>query len=499
MAYAITQTCCTDASCIAVCPVNCIHPAPGEPDFGTTDVLYVDPRTCIDCGACADACPVDAVKPADTLTGPDAVYAERGARYYADRDPNPAWTEPRIPRSLPPGTPAPRVAIVGTGPAACYTAQELLRCADAEVTMIDRLPVAGGLVRFGVAPDHVGTRGIGESFAALLRHPRVRTHLGVEVGTDVTHADLVRHHHAVVYAVGAAAPRPLGVPGADLPGSLPATRFVAWYNDHPEAPANLVDLTGVRRAVVVGNGNVALDVARLLAVDPDSLAGTGIAAHALDALRAGGPREVVVLGRRGPGQAAYTWPELHALKHLPGVRLVVADSPETRAALARADPADPTDHAALLRDVPIEPVDFGSAPPPGRRIVLSFSCAPVEVRGLGRVSSVRTTTGDIDAQLLVSAIGYRGTPLPDLPFDEATGTVPHDRGRVEAAPGTYVVGWIKRGPSGGIGANRLCAQETADSLLTDASAGRLPTPPGSARDFRRLVRGGAPRPMAGAR
>ncbi|MDI5973751.1 FAD-dependent oxidoreductase [Streptomyces sp. SL13] len=485
MAYAITQTCCTDASCIAVCPVNCIHPAPGEPDFGTTEVLYIDPRTCIDCGACADACPVDAVSPVDVLSGADAVYAERGARYYAGRTADPVWSAPLIPRSLPAGTPAPRVAVVGTGPAACYAVQALLHATDAEVTMIDRLPVPGGLVRFGVAPDHISTKRIGESFAALLRHPRVRVHLGVEVGVDLGHADLARHHHAVVYAVGAAAARPLGIPGEDLPGSLSATRFVAWYNDHPEVPGGLVDLSDVRRAVVVGNGNVALDTVRVLAGGPDRLAGTGIAGHALAALRSGAVREVVVLGRRGPQDAAYTWPELHALKHLPGVRLVVADTPGTRAAISSAAPDD---HAALLSDVPIEAVDLAAPPPPGRRIVLNFFSSPVEVLGNGRMSALRTTTGPVDAQLLIGAIGYRGTPLPDLPFDSATATVPHERGRVAQLPGTYVVGWIKRGPSGGIGANRLCAQETVDTLLDDAAAGRLPTPPATARDFARLIR-----------
>ncbi|MFD0331428.1 FAD-dependent oxidoreductase [Streptacidiphilus monticola] len=300
MAYTITQTCCQDASCIAVCPVNCIHPAPGEPDFGTTDALYIDPRTCIDCGACADECPVDAVVPEDTLTDRQRIYAEQARAYYRGRTAEPAWGEPEIPPSLPHGAGTLRVAVVGSGPAACYTAQELLQCTGAEVTMIERLPVPGGLLRYGVAPDHPDTKKLGERHETLFRHPNLSMFLNVEVGTHVTHEELAAHHHAVVYAVGAAAPRRLGIPGEDLPGSIPAPRFVAWYNGHPDVPAAEVDLDGVRRAVVVGNGNVALDVARLLACDPEPLSRTDIADHALAALRRTRVREVVLLGRRGP-------------------------------------------------------------------------------------------------------------------------------------------------------------------------------------------------------
>ncbi|MGK5532738.1 FAD-dependent oxidoreductase [Streptomyces sp. URMC 129] len=496
MPYTITQTCCSDASCVSVCPVNCIHPAPGEPDFGTTETLYIDPRTCIDCGACTDACPVDAIVPGDRLSAADAVHAEFAERYYAARPGQQDWNEPDFPQPLPAGSGDLRIAVVGTGPAAHYTAQALLRRTGAEVTMLDRLPVPGGLVRFGVAPDHPSTKGIGDTFAELHRHPRLRMHLNVDVGRDVTHAELAAHHHAVVYAVGADSPRPLGIPGEGMPGTAPATAFVAWYNGHPDVPSPGVDLATAERAVVIGNGNVAVDLARVLTLDPALLARTDIADRALAALRDSTVREVVLLGRRGPAEAAYTRPELHALKHLPGVRLVIDDRPGVREAIA-ADAAT----AALLGDVPVEHTDWTAPPPPGpgRRIVLRFLTSPLELTGDGRVTALRVGSGagsgsgsgsadTIRAEVVLSAIGHRGTPLPGLPFDDATGAIPHEHGRVEGLVGVYVVGWAKRGPSGGIGANRRCAQETVDALLEDAAARRLPHPAAGAREFTRLVR-----------
>ncbi|MGA5063873.1 FAD-dependent oxidoreductase [Streptomyces exfoliatus] len=500
MTYAITQTCCNDATCVAVCPVNCIHPAPGEPDFGTTEMLYIDPKTCIDCGACADACPVDAIFPADRLTGRLREYEAINAEYYADRPPAPAlaspnfhtWGEPSFPRSLPADFAPLRIAVVGTGPAGMYAAEDLLLHTNAEVTLIDRLPVAGGLLRYGVAPDHPATKGAGETFARFHSHPRVRMRLGVEIGEDVTVGELAAHHDAVIYAVGAPADRRLGIPGEELPGSIAATSVVSWYNAHPETGADAVRLSA-ERVVVVGNGNVALDVARVLVMDAADLAGTDIADHALAALRDSRVREVVLLGRRGPEDAAYTASELLALKHLPGVDLVVDDrDPRTGSAV---DAAAAGEKAALLRDLARETVDW-TVPPPSdrRRIVLRFHSAPVEALGTDGVRAVRVTEDgssagtEIGAGLLVRAIGYRGVPLAGLPFDEATGTVPHEAGRVTGLPGGYVVGWIKRGPSGGIGANRACAEETVGTLLADAVAGSLPAPTGTAQDFRRLAR-----------
>ncbi|MEU6948662.1 FAD-dependent oxidoreductase [Streptomyces sp. NPDC046316] len=501
MTYAITQTCCSDATCVAVCPVNCIHPTPEEREFGSTEMLHIDPATCIDCGACADACPVDAIFPVDSLSAADAGYAAVNAAYFADKEP-PAqapgpnfhtWGAPTFERSLPSDFAPIRVAVVGTGPAGMYAAEDLLLHTNAEVTLVDRLPVAGGLVRYGVAPDHPATKKVGDTFARFHTHPRVRMRLGVEVGKDVTAEDLAAHHDAVVYAVGASTDRRLGVPGEELPGSVSATAFVSWYNAHPECAPDAIGLTGAERVVVVGNGNVALDVARILVMDPETLAGTDIADHALAALRASRVREVVLLGRRGPEDAAYTASELLALTHLPGVRLVVDDhDPRTGEAI---DGAGPREKAALLRDLAREAVDWTHPPSETgeRRIVLRFHSAPVALAGEGAVRAARVTEGpgerEIPAGLVLRAVGYRGVPVPGLPFDEATGTVPHDRGRVAGMPGTYVVGWIKRGPSGGIGANRTCAAETVGTLLADAVAGALPAPSRTPQAFRRLARG----------
>ncbi|MEV6475699.1 FAD-dependent oxidoreductase [Streptomyces sp. NPDC051657] len=503
MTYAITQTCCNDATCVAVCPVNCIHPTPEERAFGSTEMLHIDPRACIDCGACADACPVDAIFPVDSLSAGQREYADINAAYYEGGEPAPgttegpnfhAWGEPVFGRSLPSDFGPLRVAVVGTGPAGMYAAQDLLLHTAAEVTLIDRLPVAGGLVRYGVAPDHPATKKVGDTFSRFHSHPRVRMHLGIEVGRDVTAEELAAHHDAVVYAVGASTDRRLGIPGEEGPGCLSATSFVAWYNAHPEAVAQGVDLSA-GRVVVVGNGNVALDVARILVADPEALAGTDIAAHALEALRASRVREVVVLGRRGPEDAAYTRSELLALKHLPGVELVVDDhDPRTGAAI---DAAGAGDRAGLLRGL-ARARTAAASPGPGRgadrRIVLRFHSEPVEVLVDGAARTVRVTDGgvggaaDLAAGMLLRAIGYRGLPVPGLPFDEASGTVPHEGGRIAGLPGGYVVGWIKRGPSGGIGANRTCAAETVGTLLADAVAGTLPAPTGDAKAFRRLAR-----------
>ncbi|MEY9874792.1 ferredoxin--NADP+ reductase [Streptacidiphilus sp. MAP12-33] len=516
MAYAITRTCCNDASCVSVCPVNCIHPTPGEPGFGSTDMLYIDPAACIDCGACADACPVDAIFPVDRLTGPDEPYAELNRRWYEANPTDHAWSAPDFPRSLPDGFGELAVAVVGTGPSAGYTAQLLLRTTGARVTMIDRLPVAGGLLRHGVAPDHQSTKRIGESFATTFHHPALRMHLGVTVGEDLTHEDLAAYHHAVVYAVGASGDRRLGLPGEDLPGSLPATTLVGWYNAHPGVPADAVDLRsgtapGSERVVVVGNGNVAVDIARILLSRPDTLATTDIADHALAALRDSRVREVVLLARRGPEHAAWTEPEFLALAHLADVEVVVADEPGVREAIAAAVAAEAaTDgtvdgtaagsKAALLAGVPVEAVDWGAAPPVGRRrIVLRFGATPVELLGHARVEGLRVTGPDggesvIATGMVVRSIGYRGVPVTGLPFDETSGTIPHEGGRVVdlatglPLPATYVVGWAKRGPSGGIGANRDCAQETVNALLDDAAAALLPEPAHRIQDFAGLVR-----------
>lgn len=425
MAFAITQTCCSDATCVSVCPVNCIHPTPEERAFGSTEMLHIDPKTCIDCGACADACPVDAIFPVERLTGGQREYARINAAYYENdgneehRPEQPVtgpvfhdWGAPTFDRVLPPDFGPLRVAIVGTGPAGMYAARDLLLHTPAEVTLIDRLPVAGGLVRYGVAPDHPSTKKAGESFARFLTHPRVRLCLGLKVGEGgVTADELAAHHDAVIYAVGAPEARRLGVPGEDRPGSVAATAFVAWCNGHPDVAPDAFGLSA-DRVVVVGNGNVALDAARLLVSDPATLEGTPVAAHALAKLRRSKVREVVVLGRRGPEHAAYTRTELLALKHLPGVDLVVDDHDPAVGAAVEA--AAERDKAAVLKDVRREAVDWSLPPATDgpRRIVLRFLSAPAEVCGEESVRAVRVTGAagevEIPAGLALRAVGHRG-------------------------------------------------------------------------------------------
>lgn len=506
MAYAITQSCCADASCVSACPVNCIHPTPDEPDFGTTDMLFIDPATCIDCGACADACPVDAAKPSDQLTGPLTAYIERNKEYFNGDSPAAApaagdapsvksaarastvglRTRREYPRALPAVDGKLRVAVVGTGPSAGYTVQELLRSTDADITLIDRNPVAGGLVRFGVAPDHPSTKRIGDTFARAFRHPRVSLHLGVNVGRDVSHSDILAHHHAVVYATGAESPRTLGIEGEDLPGSLAAMDFLAWANGFPgaAAPAGL----DTRRAVVVGNGNVGIDVARLLLSGPDRLASSVIAPAALDALRGSAVSEVVLLARRGPADAAFAPKEFLGLFQLPGLEVAIDGDPGVEGEIAEGGRMSA---AALLRKVPVQDVDWDRPPAGTPRLVLRFHSSPVQASGDGRVESVRVSdrnTGfrDIPAGMLIRSIGSRGSEIPGVPFDEATGIFPNSGGRI--SPGSYVTGWAKRGAAGGIGANRACARETVAALLDDAEAGRLSAPKSGARAFGRLTR-----------
>jgi ferredoxin--NADP+ reductase len=377
-----------------------------------------------------------------------------------------------------------RVAIVGSGPAAMYAADELLTIPGAQVSVFERLPVPDGLVRGGVAPDHRRTRRVGRQLERIRSHPGLTLHLGVEVGRDVTHDALRAGHHAVIFAVGAAADRRLAIPGADRPGVLSATQLVGWYNGHPDHAGLTVDLTQ-RRAVIVGNGNVALDVARILTVDPESLADTEIAPAALAALRASRVEEVVIAARRGPLQSAFTLPELVGLSATPGVTLGV-DPEELVAAPPGAD-----QKLELLRGLP------SPAAGTGRRITLRYGLAPQSVLGSGAMEAVafeRTTvdqagaavgTGETEtlaAGLMITSIGYRGTPLPGLPFDAATGTIPNEDGRVldpatgAGVPGTYVVGWIKRGPTGFIGTNRGCSQDTVATLVADYNDGRLPSP-----------------------
>ncbi|AYJ48976.1 FAD-dependent oxidoreductase [Rhodococcus sp. P1Y] len=470
MAFAITQNCCNDASCLSVCPVNCIHPTPDEPDFGKTELLYIDPRSCIDCGACADACPVDAITRVSRLTGDQAIYADINADYYRDRPSVAEWGAPKFPPASINSMPRFDVAIVGTGPAACYAAQALLRVPSSRITFYDRLAVPGGLARFGVAPDHVGTRRIGEHFRSVFVHPRVTMKLGVDIGTDITHDDLGRRFDAVVYGTGADNDRPLDIPGIDLPGSLSARTLVGWYTGHPDVSADAIDLSDVRRVTIIGNGNVALDAARILTADPADLVGTDISPHALAALRGSAVTEVVVAARRGPEFAAFTRSEAQALVNRRGVDVAVSGPAEALSAIDELPISAPG--SALQGVASVDDAVPGTA----RRVVFSFGRAPVRLNGSPRVDSVEFSDGTTaESDLVLLAIGYRGTPSPGMPFNEVLGAIRNVDGRVVAEDGEpmarrYVVGWAKRGATGGIGDNKVDAEETVDALLQDIAA-----------------------------
>ncbi|MFF0816327.1 FAD-dependent oxidoreductase [Rhodococcus sp. NPDC003318] len=499
MAYVVTQNCCNDATCVAVCPVDCIHPTPAEREYARTEMLYIDPGACIDCGACSDVCPVDAIVPGDAVVPDIERYRDINAEYF-QRNPRSAAAGAHVqPLPLAVATagvadpPPLRVAIVGSGPSAFYAAEALLARRDvaAEITMFEKLPVAGGLVRFGVAPDHWHTKTVDRVFDRTARRDGFTFHLGVEVGRDVTIDELSAHHHAVIHASGASGDRRLGIPGEELAGSHAAREFVAWYNGHPDHADRTFDLTATR-AVVVGTGNVALDVARILVSDPESLRRTDIADHALAALADSRIEEVVVLGRRGPEHAACTTPELLALGSLPGIDVLV-DGPLT------AGPDAP----AKLRIL----AEYSRRTPnPGnKRIVLRFGATPREVLGSDRTEAVQVGDGDlIECGLVLRAVGYRGLPITGLPFDDDSGTVANVAGRVvepdtgNPVTGHYVAGWIKRGATGVIGTNRYCAAETVENLLDDHRAGRLTEPSASASELTALVRARRPDSLGGA-
>ena len=309
MAYVIAGNCIKDDACIEVCPVDCIHPIPGAPDFESAEQLYIDPETCIDCDACVEACPVDAIFAEPEVPDKYDYALDLNAEFFAQRTVSQMSDR--------------RVAVVGAGPAGAFAAARLLRMGGGpEVDLYERLPTPWGLLRGGVAPDHHEIKRLDETFDRQVMRSRCRFLGNVEVGTDISHADLMRHYDAVIYAVGAQTDKSLGIPGEDLPGSLPATDFVGWYNGHPDRRELDPPLSG-RRAVIIGNGNVAADVARMLTLDAAELERTDTADHALEALRGSNIEEVVVLGRRGPAQAAFTSAELRELAHLDGVDLVV--------------------------------------------------------------------------------------------------------------------------------------------------------------------------------
>jgi ferredoxin/flavodoxin---NADP+ reductase len=402
-----------------------------------------------------------------------------------------------------------RVAVVGSGPAGFYAAGALLAGdVPAEVDMIERLPTPWGLVRLGVAPDHPKIKSVSRAFERIAERPGFRFLGNVEVGRDVMHSDLIALYDAVIYAVGAQSDRRMGIPGEDLPGSWPATEFVAWYNGHPDHGHLRFDLSG-ERAVVIGNGNVAVDVARMLALTHGELAPTDTTDAAMEAIVNSGIREIVMVGRRGPVQAAFTNPELLELGELAGADVIVdpADlelDPDSAAALVGNTNAER--NLAVLRE-------YAARAPEGKpkRVVLRFLLSPTELLGQERVEAVELVRNRLEpdgrgglravateehetlpAGIVFRSVGYRGVALAGVPFDEERGTIRNADGRVlddggVQVPGVYATGWIKRGPSGVIGTNKKDATETVDLLLEDERDGRVPRKGKTADDVDALL------------
>ena len=396
-----------------------------------------------------------------------------------------------------------RVAIVGAGPAGAFAAAILRRArGDVEIDLIERLPTPWGLLRGGVAPDHQEIKRLEDTFHRQTLARGCRFLGNVEVGTDISHAELMEHYSAVIYATGAQTDKSLGIPGEDLPGSRPATEFVAWYNGHPDYRGLTFDLSA-KRAVVIGNGNVAADVTRMLTLSDRELSRTDVADHALAALRESGIEEVVMLGRRGPAQAAFTSAELRELGKLDGVDARVDPAeveldPVSRAWLDEEGTFTARKNVELLREFAARPARTDTR----RRIVLRFLRSPLEIRGTDRVEAIaigrnEIVRGDdgslraravdeepeiIECGLVLRSVGYRAVPLPDVPFDERHFVLPNEHGRVltpegEPLPGVYAVGWIKRGPTGILGTNKRDAEQTVTCLVEDLKAGALPSPP----------------------
>ena len=398
-----------------------------------------------------------------------------------------------------------RVAVVGSGPAGFYAAGALLSAElPVEVDMIERLPTPWGLVRLGVAPDHPKLKTVSRAFEKIADKPGFRFLGNVEVGRDLTPEDLSRLYDAVIYSVGAQTDRRLGIPGEDLPGSWPATEFVAWYNGHPDFQDVPFDLN-VERAVVIGVGNVALDIARMLALTREELAPTDTADAAIEAIASSSLKEIVIVGRRGPAQAAFTTPELQEMGELAGADVFIDP-----ADLEGAEPKDTNSerNLAVMREL-------AAREPQGKpkRVVFKFFTSPVAILGDERVEGIEFVRNVLDGNeravatdvtetlacgLVFRSVGYRGVELPGVPFDDRSDTIRNEGGRV--ADGVYCAGWIKRGPTGVIGTNKKDATETVELLLEDATSGRLrPNPEATADAVDALLAGRGARVVEYAR
>lgn len=397
-----------------------------------------------------------------------------------------------------------RVAIIGSGPSGFYAADHLLKQRDSKiyVDMYERLPTPFGLVRGGVAPDHAKIKSVTKLYSRIASHERFRFFGNIEFGTEVSRFDLSEHYHGIIYAVGAQTDRKLGIPGEDLPNSYAATEFVGWYNGHPDYHDYDFNLSDIKRVAVIGVGNVAMDVARILARTPEELFGTDIADYALETLRQSEVKEIYIMGRRGPAQAAFTNPEIKELGEMADADIIVDCENASLDELSATHLKKARDRSAI-RNVKIlqSYVDRGLTGK-SRRIIMRFLVSPSEIIGGEKVEAMTIAknelyldengnlrpraTGEYETlpvDMVFRSVGYRGVPLRDVPFYDRWGTIPNADGRVltrhegrERVTGNYVVGWIKRGPSGIIGTNKPDAIETANCFLEDLSAGDVLQP-----------------------
>lgn len=397
-----------------------------------------------------------------------------------------------------------RVAIIGSGPSGFYAAENLYKQLDVavEIDMFERLPTPYGLVRGGVAPDHPKIKSVTRVYDRIVRQANMRFFGNVEYGTDLTHDDLVRHYHIIIYAVGAQSDRKLGIPGEDLPGSHSATEFVAWYNAHPDYSHLTFDLSQ-ESVAVIGVGNVAMDVARVLLRDPSVLHQTDIADYALEALATSRVKRVYVLGRRGVAQAAFTNAEITELGELCQADIIVSPEDVVLDPLSKAYLESGADKTAAQNVQTLTAYSLRQGTGKERQLFMRFLVSPVELIGTDRVEAIRlvknqlyeTYDGALRARatgqyetipvgLVFRSVGYRGVPLPGVPFHEKWGIIPNDEGRIltvqdggQQVVGEYVVGWIKRGPSGVIGTNKPDAAKTVASILDDLANDRTLNPP----------------------
>jgi len=401
-----------------------------------------------------------------------------------------------------------RVAIIGSGPSGFYAADGLLKQSQytVQVDMYDRLPTPHGLVRGGVAPDHQKIKSVTKVYDKIASNPNFRFYGYVEYGKDMTREEFKAHYHAIIYAVGAQSDRRMGIPGEDLPGNYPATEFVGWYNEHPDYRDFKFDLSQ-EAVAVVGNGNVAMDVVRILASTPDELRQTDIADYALEALANSNVKDIYMLGRRGPAQAAFTNPELKELGELADVDIIARPEAVTLDPLSREDLTAHPDAQVEKNLRTLELYASRTTTGKHRRIHLHFLVSPVEVIGTDHVEAIKLVKNELQRSsdgslrprptdqfqtlpvgLVFRSIGYMGIALPGVPFDDKRGVIPNEQGRVidpttkQKLGGEYAVGWIKRGPSGIIGTNKPDAYETVQKIFDDLATLPELDPDAASRD-----------------